>query len=60
MKIMHRQRPLERNVLRIVVLYNRMRENPHVNIAGSGKLSSDRTIAEYAADSWNAKSCPVP
>jgi starch phosphorylase len=30
------------------------------NVAGSGKFSSDRTIAEYAADIWNATPCPVP
>jgi glycogen phosphorylase len=30
-----------------------------LNIAGSGKFSSDRTIAEYASDIWNAKPCPV-
>jgi starch phosphorylase len=31
-----------------------------LNIAGSGKFSSVRTIAEYAADVWNVKPCPVP
>lgn len=31
-----------------------------VNIASSGKFSSDRTIAEYAAEIWDAKPCPVP
>jgi glycogen phosphorylase len=30
-----------------------------INVAGSGKFSSDRTIAEYAADIWMAKPCPV-
>jgi starch phosphorylase len=30
-----------------------------LNIAGSGKFSSDRTIAEYAADIWGVKPCPV-
>ena len=30
-----------------------------VNVAGSGKFSSDRTIAEYAADIWQVKPCPV-
>jgi glycogen phosphorylase len=30
-----------------------------LNVAGSGKFSSDRTIAEYAADIWKVKACPV-
>jgi starch phosphorylase len=30
-----------------------------LNVAGSGKFSSDRTIAEYAAGIWNAEPCPV-
>ncbi len=30
-----------------------------LNVAGSGKFSSDRTIAEYATDIWNAVPCPV-
>jgi len=31
-----------------------------LNVAGSGKFSSDRTIAEYAADIWNVQPCRVP
>jgi glycogen phosphorylase len=31
-----------------------------LNVASSGKFSSDRTIAEYAADIWKAEPCPVP
>jgi starch phosphorylase len=30
-----------------------------INVASSGKFSSDRTIAEYAAEIWNASPCPV-
>jgi starch phosphorylase len=30
------------------------------NVAASGKFSSDRTIAEYATEIWDAKPCPVP
>jgi starch phosphorylase len=30
-----------------------------LNVASSGKFSSDRTIAEYAADVWKAEPCPI-
>jgi starch phosphorylase len=30
-----------------------------LNVAGSGKFSSDRTIAEYATEIWGVKPCPV-
>jgi starch phosphorylase len=31
-----------------------------INVACSGRFSSDRTIAEYAAEIWNAKPSPIP
>jgi starch phosphorylase len=31
-----------------------------LNVAASGKFSSDRTIAQYAGEIWNAKPCAVP
>jgi starch phosphorylase len=30
-----------------------------LNVASSGRFSSDRTIAEYAADIWKVEPCPV-
>ena len=30
-----------------------------LNVASSGKFSSDRTIAEYAADIWKLEPCPI-
>jgi starch phosphorylase len=30
-----------------------------LNVAGSGKFSSDRTIAQYASEIWSVKACPV-
>jgi starch phosphorylase len=31
-----------------------------LNVASSGKFSSDRTISEYAADIWQLEKCPIP
>jgi hypothetical protein len=31
-----------------------------LNVASSGKFSSDRTMAEYAADIWKVQPCPAP
>lgn len=30
-----------------------------LNVAASGRFSSDRTIAEYVAEIWRAEPCPV-
>jgi starch phosphorylase len=35
-------------------------EKAILNVAASGLFSSDRTIAEYAAQVWGVKPCPVP
>jgi starch phosphorylase len=47
---------------RLVDLYNSPEawaQMAILNIASSGKFSSDRTIAEYASEIWDVKSCPV-
>ena len=31
-----------------------------LNVAGSGKFSSDRTIAQYATEIWQAEPCRIP
>ena len=31
-----------------------------LNVASSGKFSSDRTISEYAREIWNVQPCPIP
>ena len=48
---------------RLMELYSRPDEwakRAILNVAASGKFSSDRTIAEYARDIWTVKPCPVP
>ena len=48
---------------RLVQLYTDTKGWAHkavLNVASSGKFSSDRTIAEYAAGIWGATPCPVP
>ena len=30
-----------------------------MNVSSSGRFSSDRTIAEYAAEIWDVKPCAV-
>ena len=35
-------------------------EKAILNVGSSGKFSSDRTIAQYAAEIWKAEPCPIP
>ncbi len=30
-----------------------------LNVAGSGRFSSDRAVAEYAAEIWDVNACPI-
>jgi starch phosphorylase len=48
---------------RLVKLYgdqNEWARKAVMNVAASGKFSSDRTITEYAKEIWFATPCPVP
>ena len=48
---------------RLCALYNQPDEwarKAILNVAGSGKFSSDRTIAEYAGEIWKVQPCSVP
>ena len=48
---------------RAVALYanpNAWAEKALINVASSGRFSSDRTIAEYATGIWNTEPSPVP
>jgi starch phosphorylase len=48
---------------RVGILYQDQQawaEKAIVNVAGSGRFSSDRTISEYAAEIWNVRPSPVP
>jgi glycogen phosphorylase len=47
---------------RMVQLYARPEAWAHtaiMNVAGSGKFSSDRSIHEYTTDIWHAQACPI-
>src|SRR5246127_4293472 len=39
---------------------NEWTEKVILNLAGSGKFSTDRTISQYAEEIWKVKPCPVP
>ena len=47
---------------RLVSLYgqpNAWASKAILNVAASGKFSSDRTIADYASEIWNVQPCHV-
>jgi starch phosphorylase len=49
----------DRNLTNLYAVSDAWAEKAILNVAGSGKFSSDRTIAEYASDIWQAQPCPV-
>jgi glycogen phosphorylase len=47
---------------KVVELYGKSEEwarKAILNVGGSGKFSSDRTIAEYAREIWDVKRCAI-
>ena len=49
----------DQNLLDLYAHQNEWAGKAILNIASSGKFSSDRTIREYAEEIWNAVPCPV-
>jgi starch phosphorylase len=49
----------DRKLVELYAQPEEWRRKAILNVAGSGKFSSDRTIAEYASEIWDVKSCPV-
>ena len=49
----------DERLLRLYADHDAWTRKSILNVSGSGKFSSDRTIAEYATDIWNAVPCPV-
>jgi len=50
----------DRRLLELYAEPDAWAEKAILNVASSGKFSSDRTISEYASGIWNVKPCPVP
>jgi glycogen phosphorylase len=49
----------DRGLVELYADQDSWRRKAILNVASAGKFSSDRTIAEYAADIWKVKPCPV-
>lgn len=49
----------DRRVLELYADQDAWSHKAILNVAGSGRFSSDRTIAEYATQVWNVEPCPV-
>jgi len=49
----------DQRLLRLYAAPDEWAHRAILNVAGSGKFSSDRTISEYANDIWKVKPCPV-
>jgi glycogen phosphorylase len=49
----------DQQLLKLYADSDRWARKAILNVAGSGKFSSDRTIAEYATQIWKVKPCPV-
>ena len=50
----------DQRLMKLYAQTDQWAEKAILNVAASGKFSSDRTIAEYAAEIWKLEPCPVP
>jgi len=60
MKTVIAHQHIQASIAQAMVPRTKSKHNFILNVASSGKFSSDRTIAEYAQEIWKVEPCPIP